>query len=167
MWQTIAKSGADILVVGIENFNEDIRYAIGKKFSNDSITFHIEQAKLNGVMLEFLLIVGYVNETQQHIDNAKIWLDRHVQYKDIIMIQWGGTLGIFPNTYLAKNKDKLGVIMIGDTPNLWINPVIGSTPAQRAKWAHELNEHSTQLGYKVHDHLDNHFILEQLINTNV
>ena len=167
MWQTIAKSGADILVVGIENFNEDIRYAIGKKFSNDSITFHIEQAKLNGVMLEFLLIVGYVNETQQHIDNAKIWLDQHVQYKDIIMIQWGGTLGIFPNTYLAKNKDKLGVIMIGDTPNLWINPVIGSTPAQRAKWVQELNEHSIQLGYNVYNELDNHFILEQLINTNV
>jgi radical SAM superfamily enzyme YgiQ (UPF0313 family) len=57
MWQTLAKSGADVLVVGIENLNEDIRYAIGKKFSNDSITFHIQQAKLHGVMLEFLFIV--------------------------------------------------------------------------------------------------------------
>jgi hypothetical protein len=117
-------------------------------------------------MLEFLFIVGYVNETQQHIDNAKTWLDQHVQYKDIMVLQWGATLGIFPNTYLAKNKDKLGVVMIGDKPNLWINPAIGSTPAQRAKWAQELIDHSTQLGYNRYDELDNHFILEQLINTD-
>lgn len=167
MWKTIAKSGAEVLIVGIENLNEDIRYAIGKKFSNDSITFHIDQAYQNKINLELLFIVGYVNETQYHIAQAKIWLDQHVRYQDILAIQWGGSLGIFPNTWLDQNKDQLGVIMIGDKPNLWINPTIGSTPAQRAKWVQELNDHSNQLGYNVYSDLDNHFILEQLINTNV
>ncbi len=166
MWQTLAKSGAEILIVGIENSNEDIRYAIGKKFSNESITFHIDQAYQNNIDLDLLFIVGYVNETQQHIDNAKIWLDQHVRYRDILSIQWGGSLGIFPNTYLDRNKDQLGVVMIGDKPNLWINPAVGSTPAQRAKWVQDLNDYSKKLGYTVYSDLDNHFVLEQLINTN-
>jgi len=167
MWRTIAKSGAEVLSVGIENLNEDIRYAIGKKFSNESVTFHIDQAHQNGVKLDLLFIVGYVSETQQHIDNAKHWLDQHTQYKDSLIFQWGGSLGIFPNTWLDRNKSQLGVIMIGNKPNLWINPEIGSTPAQRAQWVQDLTQHSQQLGYNVVSHLDNHFILEQLINTNV
>lgn len=167
MWQIIAKSGAKVLSVGIENLNEDIRYAIGKKFSNDSITFHIDQAYQHKINLDLLFIVGYINETQQHVDNAKIWLDQHVRYQEILDMQWGGSLGIFPNTWLDKNKDQLGIKMIGDKPHLWISPTVGNTPAQRAKWAQELNEHSIQLGYRVYNFLDNHFILEQLINTNV
>jgi hypothetical protein len=81
-----------------------------------------------------------------------------------VVIQWGGTLGIFPNTYLSNNKEKLGIIMIGDQPNSWINQSIGSTPALRSKWTQELNELSVELGYKIFNDLDNHFILEQLIN---
>lgn len=167
MWQLIAKSGAEVLSVGIENLNEDIRYAIGKKFSNESVAFHIDQAHRNKVKLDLLFIVGYVSETQQHIDNAKRWLDQHTQYKDSLIFQWGGSLGIFPNTWLDQNKSKLGVIMIGDKPNLWINPEVGSTPAQRAQWVQDLTDYSQGLGYNVVSHLDNHFILEQLINTNV
>lgn len=164
MWQTLADSGASILMVGIENLNEDIRYHIGKKFSNASIDYHLSKALEHNIMTNLLFIVGYVYETQAHIDFAKKWLDTHTEYKSIIMIQWGGSLGIFPNTYLERNKDTLGVAMIGPKPNLWVNQSIGSTPAVRAKWVRDLVEHSRQLGYSVTDDIDNHFILEQLIN---
>jgi hypothetical protein len=83
-----------------------------------------------------------------------------------LIIQWGGTLGIFPNTYLSRNTENLGITMIGDLPNLWINKSINSTPAIRANWANELNEHSVKLGYRISEDLDNHYILEQLINAN-
>lgn len=164
MWQLIAESGAEVLSVGIENLNEDIRYAIGKKFSNESIDYHLEQALKHGVRLDLLFIVGYVTETQQHIDAAKAWLDSHVKFKDILIFQWGGSLGIFPNTWLSNHREELGVVMIGDKPNLWVNPAIDSTPAQRAQWVKDLTAHSERLGYNVVSHLDNHFILEQLIN---
>lgn len=163
-WQLVYESGAENLVVGIENLNEDIRYAIGKKFSNHSIELHLAQASKYGIQLFLLNIVGYVNETQEHINYIKKWLDSHTEYKNILYLQWGGTLGIFPNTYLDKNKDKLGVIMIGQNPQLWVNPTVSSTPSIRAGWAKELNEYSKKLGYRVFDDLDNHFILETLIH---
>ena len=163
-WQLLYESGAENLSVGIENLNERIRYAIGKKFSNASIDFHLEQAKLYGIQLQFLNIVGYIDETETEIDFIKQWLRDHVQYKDIIYLQWGGTLGIFPNTYLEKHKDQLGIKMIGPHPQSWINESVGSNPALRSRWVKELNDLSRQLGYRVADNIDNHFLLETLIN---
>lgn len=163
-WQLLYESGAENLAVGIENLNEDIRYKIGKKFSNKSIDLHLEQAFKYNINIQLLNIVGYIDETREHIDNIKTWLESHVKYKDILYLQWGGTLGIFPNTYLDANKDKLGIVMIGAQPQSWINPAINSTPALRVAWAKELNEFSESLGYKVAKNLDNHYVLEMLIN---
>jgi radical SAM superfamily enzyme YgiQ (UPF0313 family) len=163
-WELLALSGATQLAVGIENINEHIRYDIGKKFSNQAIDFHLAQAKKYQIGLILLNIVGYVNETQADIDRAKQWLRDHVEYRGMLRLQWGGTLGIFPNTYLEQHKDELGIKMIGPQPSLWINESTGSTPALRARWAKELNELSRQLGYTVADNLDNHYLLETLIN---
>lgn len=163
-WQMIANSGAENLSVGIENLNEHIRYAIGKKFSNQAIDFHLAQAKKHKIQIQMLNIVGYITETQQDIEFAKQWLRTHTEYQDILYIQWGGTLGIFPNTYLANNSDSLGIIKINRHPQSWINPTNGSTPALRSTWVKELNALSEELGYRVANNLDNHFLLETLIN---
>lgn len=163
-WALLSMSGAERLAVGIENLNQHIRYEIGKKFSNEAIDFHLARAKKNNVKLLLLNIVGYVNETKKDIDFIKQWLQDHVEYKDILVIQWGGTLGIFPNTYLDQHKQDLGIRMIGPQPSLWTNDAIHSTPAVRASWAKELNALSRQLGYTVSNSLDNHFLLETLIN---
>ena len=163
-WELLYKSGATALMCGIENFNEHIRFAIGKKFTNKAIDFHLTQAKKYNILLAILNIVGYVNEVQSDIDVAKQWLYDHIEYKDNLILQWGGTLGIFPNTYLDEHKSELGIKMIGNHPSLWVNEDIGSTPTIRAKWAIELQELSKELGYKVFDNLDNHFLLETLIN---
>ena len=88
----------------------------------------------------------------------------HTSYRDILYIQWGGTLGIFPNTFLDKNQDKLGIIKIDKHPQSWTSTKINSTPAIRARWVNELNTLSKELGYRVFDNLDNHFLLETLIN---
>lgn len=163
-WKLLSESGAQNLSVGIENLNEHIRYDIGKKFSNKAIDFHLAQAKQYNITLIFLNIVGYVTETEQDVNFIKQWLIDHVEYKDIIYLQWGGTLGIFPNTYLEKHQESLGIEMIGTLPSLWVNPKTGSNPAIRAQWVKELNALSKSLGYRVADNLDNHFLLETLIN---
>lgn len=163
-WQLISESGVETLIVGIENLNEHIRYAIGKKFSNSAIDYHLAQAKKYNIQIYVLNIVGYVNETEKDINFAKQWLRDHTNYQDILYIQWGGTLGIFPNTFLDSNMDKLGIIKINKHPQSWTSTKINSTPAIRAKWANELNALSKELGYRVFDNLDNHFLLEMLIN---
>lgn len=163
-WELLHKSGAENLAVGIENLNEHIRYAIGKKFSNESIDFHLAQAKKYGIQLQLLNIVGYINETEKDIDFIKQWLIDHVEYRDILYIQWGGTLGIFPNTHLEKTQEQMGIIRINTHPQGWVNPAINSTPELRARWANELNDLSRRLGYRVANNIDNHFLLETLIN---
>jgi hypothetical protein len=163
-WELVAGSGAEILIVGIEKLNEHIRYHMGKKFSNASIDFHLEQAQKYGIKINFLALVGWVNEVRKDIDYTKKWLDEHVRFKDVITFQWGGSLGIFTNTYLDRHKDELGITMIGSNPQAWINKETGSTPEVRAEWVTELNNHSKALGYTVHERLDNHFILETLMN---
>lgn len=163
-WQMIAESGCMALIVGIENLNERIRYSMGKKFSNVSIDYHLAQAKKHGITLQLMNLVGYVDETRADIDFIRQWLIDHVEYRHNIKLQWGGTLGLFPNTWLDQNAEKLGVIRISSDPSQWINPKINSTPELRASWARELNDFSRQLGYDVFDNIENHFVLEQLLN---
>lgn len=161
-WSDIHRSGADVLLVGIENLNEHIRYTIGKKFSNASIDFHLQQAQKYKITLALGQIVGYINETEEDINFIKKWLKEHVQFKDIIFLQWGGTLGIFPNTHLEKNQEALGIKMIGIMPQHWVSKHTDSTPAIRVRWVKELVDLSKELGYNVAENLDNHYILEAL-----
>ena len=127
-------------------------------------TFKFQDTLVNGnVTLHLLFLGGYVNETQQHIEFAKRWFEQHVYVKDNLLLNFGGGLGIFPNTHLDRNKNDLGVQMIGDKPHLWINQHTGNTPKQRAEWVQELNQHCKDLGYNVAINVDNHFLLEQVL----
>lgn len=166
-WQMVADSGADWLAVGIENLNQHIRYEIGKKFSNEAIDVHLELAKKHNINIQLLNIVGWVNETQKDIDFIKQWLRDHTRYKDILNLQFGGTLGIFPNTWLESNFDKLGLERVNNTPQGWVNRKIDSTPEKRAQWALDINKLAKSLGYTVAENLDNHYVLESMINDKI
>ena len=109
-------------------------------------------------------ITGYVTETQQDIDFAADWYQSHVEYKDMMKIQLGGTLGIFPNTYLDRNKDKLNIVVFGPPYQKWNNSLTGSTPQIRAQWHKRLFDLCTELGYSMIDNIDNHYILELLMH---
>jgi radical SAM superfamily enzyme YgiQ (UPF0313 family) len=163
-WELVAGSGAEILVVGIENLNERIRYEIGKKFSNAAIDYHLDQALKYNIQIHMLNITGYISETRDDIEFAKEWLRTHTRFQPILHIEWGATLGIFPNTYLYNNMDKLGIIKVDRHPQSWINPSIGSTPQVRAQWVKELNVLGKELGYRIGDQIENHFLLETLMN---
>ncbi len=161
-WDLLKKSGVKLLTVGIENLNQDIRFLVGKKFTNEAIDYHLEKALELDINMVFLNIVGYYNETQKHIDFIKNWLRTHTKYKDIMTLGWGAGLGIFPHTYLDRNKTDLGIVMHGE-PFRWTSSKINSTPAIRAKWVIELSTLSKELGYEVSDFEDNHFLIEVLL----
>jgi hypothetical protein len=162
-WDLLERSGARFLQVGIENLNQHIRYAMGKHFSDEAIIYHLRKAKQHKIHCVLLNIVGYINETQQDIDKIKKWLVDNTEFKDIITLQWGGSLGIFPNTYLDNNKKELGITMIGRGPQQWTSSQTDSTPTDRARWVNELYHFSKELGYDTYEHIDNHFLLETLL----
>lgn len=161
-WDLIRRSGALRLAVGVENLNQHIRYAIGKKFSDEAIIFHLEQALKHNIFIDMLHVVGYINETQQDIDYIKQWLRDNVRFNKIIDHRWGDGLLIFDNTYLGNNKQALGITMVGSNSANWISAHTSSTEEIRIKWANELKNLSEELGYGVINcAIDQHRRLEQ------
>ena len=113
------------------------------------------------------MIVGWVDETDEEFEFIKNWLRTHTEYKTNIRLCWGGTLGIFPNTWLERNWEQIGLVRTSDHPQGWENPAVDSTPEKRARWAKELNDLSRELGYDPADQLNNHFLLEKMINNEI
>jgi hypothetical protein len=163
-WALTAASGAQWLSVGVESLAEHVRYHMGKHFSNQDIEFSLQMAKKYNIKLFMLLIVGYVTETEEDIKFAAEWWRTHTEYKDLMKIQLGGTLGIFPNTYLDRNKEELKIITFGPPYQKWNNTVTGSTPERRAHWQQYLFKTCQQLGYDMVDDIDNHYVLELLMH---
>lgn len=167
-WELTAKSGAHILSVGVESLAEHVRYHMRKKFSNQDIEFSLKMLKKYNILMLMLMIVGYVTETQEDIDFAEQWYRDHAdEYRDIMRIQLGGTLGIFPTTWLDRNKEKLNIVVFGPPYQYWNNTVTGSNPKQRVLWQQHLYNVCKDLGYNLADNVDNHYVLELLMNEKV
>ena len=167
-WQLTALSGANQLLVGVESLSEHIRYHMGKKFSNEDIEFSLQMAKKYQLNILLLMIVGYVTETEADIDFAEQWYRDHAEeYRDVVKIQLGGTMGIFPDTWLDRNKRDLNIVTFGPPYQHWNNTATGSTPRQRAEWQQRLFGVCRELGYYLFDDIDNHYVLELMMNGKV
>jgi radical SAM superfamily enzyme YgiQ (UPF0313 family) len=167
LWELTAKSGAQFLVVGVESLQEHIRYHMGKHFSNEDIEFSLEMGAKYNLYFNLLFIVGYVTETEKDIEFTIEWLRNHTNYKDNIDLSFGGTLGILPNTYLDRHKEELKIVTYGRPYQKWINIETGSNPKQRVMWNKKINAVAKELGYNVNSDLDNHYILELLMNGKI
>lgn len=166
-WELTAQSGAQHLFVGVESLAEHVRDHMGKHFSNADIDFSLQMAKKYKLHLVLLFIVGYVTETEKDIELAAEWFKTHTEYKDYLTLQFGGTLGILPNTYLDRNQKQLNIITFGPPYQKWNNPVTGSTPEKRAQWLTHLRELAKQLGYSVEQSSSDHYLLELLMHGKV
>ena len=163
LWELTAKSGAQWLSVGVESLTEHVRYHIGKHFSNEDMDFSLKMARKYNVKFIWLMIVGYVTETQPDIDFAAQWFRDHVEYRDLMKVQLGGTLGIFPNTWLDRNKEQMNIVTFGKPYQRWNNTKTGSTPEIRVGWQQHLTRVCKELGYTLFDDVDNHYVLELLM----
>jgi hypothetical protein len=141
---------------------------MNKKFNNQAIEDSLFYAKKYGIKLFFLNIVGYIGETEQDIQAIEHWLETHTHYKDVIWLKWGTTLSVLPDTYLFKNRDKLGIVMSSDKlGHDWTSSDGYSTPALRAAWAKRLYEKSIDLGYTMAEHENTHFVLELMMKNEL
>jgi len=102
-----------------------------------------------GLTCTFLMIVGYVTETEKHIQETKKMIEKLKPFANntITSIQYGSTLGILPGTPLARMYGD--EIIPGDQENDWVNITTGSTLEKRLQWIEELKKHAIKHGFTV------------------
>ena len=164
-WIDISKS-AELLVVGIESLNEEIRFHMGKKFTNEDMNYCLDMCKKYHIKIHMLLIVGYVLDTDATNDEAKEWFYNNKQYinNPILSVKFGGTLGILPGTELYRKQKELGIELKNEQfDHIWTIAKTNNTPKKRVKWLGEQIEACVDAGFTVVERTDNHLVMEQQI----
>jgi radical SAM superfamily enzyme YgiQ (UPF0313 family) len=64
-YKLLAESGCVDLEIGIESFSEEVRWHMGKKFTNKDFWWCLDQLKKYKIPSAFLMISGYPTETQR------------------------------------------------------------------------------------------------------
>ena len=160
-WKLTAEAGAVSLSVGVESLSEEIRDHMKKKFSNKDIIENLEIMEKYGLSCTFLMIVGYVTETEKHIQETKKMVEKLKPFagNTIESIQYGSTLGILPGTPLHRMYGE--EIIPGKQENDWINLTTGSTLEKRLQWIDELKKHALKHGFNVRDDSTHQSLLER------
>jgi len=159
-WDHLKESGAVSINVGVESLDENIRHDMGKKFNQSDLEFNLAQCKRLNLPVICNVIVGYPLEDQTSIDKSKKWLEDNTQFNDIMILNLGGTMAIFPDTILWNNMEKYNITLKAPTYNQWRNHI--STPSLRKKWWQELYSCAKQNGFQVLHTFENSIILEGL-----
>jgi radical SAM superfamily enzyme YgiQ (UPF0313 family) len=149
-WLNTSLGGADNLIIGVETLVDSLRYHMRKKFTNKDIDFGLEMAKKYNVKLTFLLIIGYVNETEEDFQSSLQWLRDHVQYakNPIKTLSAGGTLTIGDLTDLYNEAEGFN-ITLGDKIHLWENKSINLTYEIRESRKKIFIDLASELGYNI------------------
>jgi hypothetical protein len=152
-WALAAQGGADTLVIGVESLVDSIRYHMRKKFTNADIDHGLAMAKKYNIRLWLLLIIGYVNETEQDFEAAIQWLYDHQQYArdPISFIGVGGTLTVTDLTDLYQKAEDFD-ITIGQQIHLWENRSINLTYEVREQRKKIFIDTAKKLGYNIEGH---------------
>ena len=146
IYRLIAASGGTRLITGIETFSDDVRADLGKKFTNDDIDFAIAMAMKYNIHFQILTFVGYVTETEKHIDNAIEWLDQHQYAKSHLILNIGTPMSILKNSWIDQNIDQLGIKFENNDRRLWYNK--HSSFDQRDAWRQRILDHAKKLKYQ-------------------
>jgi hypothetical protein len=176
-WRLTAESGAHMLSVGVESLSEKNREHIKKKFNNVDLHHGLTMAKKYGIKLNFLVIVGYVTETEDDHLEALQWLKDHAEFaKDpIYRLNIGGTLSILPRTWLDRNQESLGVTWLEGKPkgpggknHLWRIESTGNDYETRLRRMNEIVQVANECGFVVSRAvIDPQKELENLVNENL
>jgi radical SAM superfamily enzyme YgiQ (UPF0313 family) len=168
-WKLTAEGGGDVMIVGIETINDQVREQIGKKFTNEDIKFSFDMAKKYGkTRFTLLFLTGYPGETDADYDFLEQWVrDLAENYKDVIYgINTGVPLSVLENTPLQDNFDSMGMVSVGPAPEDWELPGTGNTPVKRVEWNDRFVKVVSECGFDIFTGHDAHHIIERVRRRN-
>ncbi len=163
-WIDISKS-AELLTVGIESLNQDVRFHMGKKFTNKDMHYCFDMCMKYNIKVHMLLIVGYVLDNEQTHKETMDWFGEYKHYQDIIIgVSFGGTLGVLPGTEIFRRQEELGIeLKDKQFDHQWSIQKTGNTPQVRLRWSREQTEACANAGFKIMSSMDNHLLMETMM----
>jgi hypothetical protein len=183
-YKKMAKSGASVLVCGVEHASWRIREAMGKEFDNEDLDYHIRMCAKYGLTNVFLMFIGYPTETQQDHNEMLDFLDQYQVYMlagTIMVIRWGYTGSFDHGSRLELQQDQMSITP--EWPDLKVMTVEGHdqdwiygrnwvnlnnpslTFRERIRRSLEVQERSEQLGYPITRAREELEILKIMCNT--
>jgi len=164
-WIDISKSASN-LTVGIEAINEEVRFHMGKKFTNKDMHYCFDMCAKYKIPCHMLLIVGYVTDTEQTHEETMQWFEQNKHYSSnpISGVSLGGTLGILPGTEIYRRKEELGIQLKDELfDHKWSIENTNNTPSTRLRWYNEQTSACQKAGFHVTSLIDNHLLMEQMM----
>ena len=163
-WRLTKASGVESLSLGIESGSQSVRDHMKKNFSDKDLDEFMEQAFVNNVSTQFLMIIGYPTETEDDFIRTLKMFKRYTKYQNIISsVVLGTTLGILPGTPLAE--DLGDDISLNNGENFWIyknNPELDFR--ERIKRRIIAGEELASMGYKISGNVNNYKLMHYLWN---
>lgn len=146
-FKIMKEAGYHHLAIGIESGSEQVRYHIGKKFSNDDIDYTFQMLKNNGMTCGALMMVGYPTETEEDFMESIKLFERNIDKKNsvILNVAIGPTMIIIPGAPITNMLDEMGIFY--DDLGNWVYK--DNTIIVRAKRWLRLKDRLEELGYKV------------------
>jgi hypothetical protein len=164
-WIDISKS-ASTLTVGIESINQNVRFHMGKKFTNNDMHYCFDMCAKYKINCHMLLIVGYVTDTEETHKETMEWFRNNKHYfpNPIGTVSLGGTLGILPGTEIFRRQNELEIILQDKQfDHNWSIKKTNNTPAVRLRWYKEQTKACSDAGFRVTSITDNHLLMEQMM----
>lgn len=164
-WIDISKS-ADVLTVGIESFNENVRFHMGKKFTDQDMHYCFDMCSKYKIKVNVLLIVGYVTDNELTNKKTIEWFENNKHYADspITGVSFGGTLGILPGTEIYRKQKELGIILNNEQfDHNWSLKNENNTAEVRLRWHKEQTMACKKAGFTVTSSVDNFLLMEQMM----
>lgn len=152
-WDTLSKSGAHALSIGVETGSDNVRKHMNKKFSNADLDYTMEMLDKYNISCKFLMIIGYPTETEEDFNQTLMMFKKYQPLANRIItdIAFGSTLGILEGTPLYKNAHEYNIALDKNEFN-WIakdNPDL--TIKERLRRLKIATEYVMSLGYKASD----------------
>lgn len=130
-FQLLRESGCSSLFVGIESGSDRVRKELGKNFTNDDIEYYLENFAQQNISVLFLMLTGYISETEADYQEALSIFPRWQRYVATGTIQGMETLNILsilagsPLEDIARQNNFLFLADHNNTLNLraWIDPL--------------------------------------------
>jgi len=120
-YQLMKESGCSYLQIGVESFSQDVRYHMGKKFTDEDMWWCFDMLRKYKIRHVLLMIVGYPTETEEDHQHTletihKLFRDGYARERDPVTGMHNMRFS-FGNTLMLSQGQPLWEIIKNDVTN--------------------------------------------------